>query len=65
MRENVKKQKLQKKKLIHFFSKKNIFLIFLEFSFFHGKQTNWTKKLAQNAANMCLHDINNFRGKIT
>ena len=65
MRENVKKQKLQKKNKYIFFRKKNIFLIFLEFSFFHGKQTNWTKKLAQNAANMCLHDINNFRGKIT
>ena len=65
MRENVKKQKLQKKNKYIFFRKKNIFLIFLEFSFFHGKQTNWTKKLAQNAGNMCLRDINNFRGKIT
>ena len=55
----------KKKKNTFFFEKKIFFWFFLEFSFFHGKQTNWTKKLAQNAGNMCLRDINNFRGKIT
>ena len=66
MRENVKKQKIQKKKInTFFFRKKNIFLIFFVILIFSWKTDKSDQKLAKSVGNICLRDIKKFWEKVT
>ena len=65
MRENVKKQKIQKKNKYIFFSKKKYFFDFFVILIFSWKTDKFDQKLAKSVGNICLPDIKNFWGKIT
>ena len=65
MRENVKKQKIQKKKNKYiFFSKKKYFFDFFVILIFSWKTDKSDQKLAKSVGNICLRDIKKFWEKV-
>ena len=65
MRENVKKQKIQKKKINTFFFRKKIFFDFFVILIFSWKTDKSDQKLAKSVGNICLRDIKKFWEKVT
>ena len=65
MRENVKKQKIQKKNKYIFFSKKKYFFDFFVILIFSWKTDKSDQKLAKSVGNICLRDIKKFWEKVT
>ena len=65
MRENVKKQKIQKKNKYIFFSKKKYFFDFFVILIFSWKTDKSDQKLAKSVGNIRLRDINKFWEKVT
>ena len=63
MRENVKKQKIQKKKEIHFFSKKKYFFDFFVILIFSWKTDKSDQKLAKVLATYVYVILKNFGKK--
>jgi hypothetical protein len=65
MRENVKKQKIQKKNKYIFFSEKKHFFDFFAILIFSWKTDKFDQKLAKSVGSICLRDIKKFWKKTT